>query len=238
MSNNMFKKIQFKKKTTAVADMILELINTKQLSVGDKLPSERYLAESMGVSRGALRESLRALDMVGIIETKVGDGSYIKSTKINSSISEVENMIESGENPLNVIKVRKRIEPLSASLAAQNANEENIKPLEKILDEHKSLIGEQDIDYEIDGRFHVAIAEMTENATLIDVMRVIINRMAVDRFWRYGKEKSIGEYKELEYFIQEHQNLFDAIKNNDSKTAEKLALKHLTDVEKGLKRYF
>ena len=238
MDKEIFEKINSKKKTTLIADQILKLIKSKKLSVGEKLPSERFLAESMGVSRGALRETLRALEMIGIVETRVGDGSYIKRETAQNKSYEVSKVLEGEDNPLNVIMVRKRIEPLSAKLAAGNVNSENIKPLEEIIKEAEENLNNEEINYEIDGRFHLAIARMTENKTLIDVMKVIVDRMADDRFWRYGKEKSIKEFRELKFFTHEHKDIFNAIKTGDSELAKKLVLKHLNDVEKGLKRLF
>ena len=238
MDKKIFEKINSKKKTTLIADQILKLIKSKKLSVGEKLPSERFLAESMGVSRGALRETLRALEMIGIVETRVGDGSYIKGETAKNKSYEVSEVLEREDNPLNVIMVRKRIEPLSVKLAARNVNSENIKPLEEIINEAEENLNNEEINYEIDGRFHLAIARMTENKTLIDVMKVIVDRMADNRFWRYGKEKSIKEFRELKFFTYEHKDIFNAIKTGDSELAEKLVLKHLNDVEKGLKRLF
>ncbi|MDR7465382.1 MAG: GntR family transcriptional regulator, partial [Armatimonadota bacterium] len=74
-----FQRILTKKKSTHVAEQILQAIMSGQYRVGDRLPPERVLAEEMGVSRPSVREALSALQIVGVVASRVGDGTYVRS---------------------------------------------------------------------------------------------------------------------------------------------------------------
>ena len=238
MDNETFCKISFKKKTEAINEQIISLINSKDLSKGDILPSERYLSKAMGVSRGALREALRALEMVGIIETKTGSGSYIKASGPVKYSPELSTTLERDDNPLNLIIVRKTIEPLSAKLAALNGSDEDILKLKSFYANYDIHAGEKDINYEIDGNFHLHIAGMSQNKTLIEVMRVISDRMKSDNFWRFAKEKTTKSLHHLGTHIDEHNILVKAISEHNEKEAEMAMKQHLRSVEKGLLQFF
>ena len=135
MENKIFEKVHTKKKSTVVVDQLVRLINENKLKVGDRLPSERELSEIFGVSRGVLRESIRALEIAGIIDAISGSGNYIKSNaNINMEI-EALNILEEEDNPLDIIMVRKNLEPLAVKMAVKNADKEDIKPEEKEIKE-------------------------------------------------------------------------------------------------------
>ena len=238
MENKIFKKIHTKKKSTEVVDQLVRLINENKLKVGDRLPSERDLSEIFGVSRGVLRESIRALEIAGIIDARSGSGNYIKSNaNINKEI-EALNILEEEDNPLDIIMVRKNLEPLAVKMAVKNADRRDIAKLEKILLVMKKNSMENIIDNKIDGQFHIAITKASKNKTLMDIMRLIVLKMQKQKFWQYTKEKSIYSLGHSSLYLDEHSRLVDAIKNKDEKLALDSINKHLDDVEKDNKEYF
>ena len=238
MVRTQFEKIKTKKKTAAIAEHLIDLINGRSLRKGMRLPSERDLSEQLGVSRGILREALSALEMAGVIHTKVGDGTYINLDGPLEYNYEASSILEKEENPLDILAVRKRIEPLSVRLAAENATSENIGRLESVVEEHMKALKGNEINYEIDSMFHTEIAELSGNKTLAEVMRLIASRMITDKFWRFAKERNIHEFNERNYMTDEHVQILEAIKSNDPDLAERLIIKHLDDVEQGLQRFF
>ncbi|MCK5250675.1 MAG: FadR family transcriptional regulator, partial [Spirochaetaceae bacterium] len=194
--------------------------------------------ETMGVSRGALRESLRALEMVGVIETRTGSGSYIKlSGPIEKSL-DLTSATEHDDNPLNLITVRKAVEPLSAKLAAENVSESEIKELSEFYRDYDIKAGEECINYDLDGTFHMYIASLSQNKSLIDVMKVLTDRMKHDNFWRFAKEKTTKQLHHLNIHIKEHSDIVEAIANHNGSEAEKAMKRHLRSVEKGLHQFF
>jgi len=238
VENKIFEKIHTKKKSTVVVDQLVRLIKENKLKVGDRLPSERDLSEIFGVSRGVLRESIRALEIAGIIDAKSGSGNYIKSNvNINKEI-EALNILEEEDNPLDIIMVRKNLEPLAVKMAVKNADRGDITKLEKILSVMKKNSMENIIDNKIDGQFHIAITKASKNKTLMDIMRLIVLKMQKQKFWQYTKEKSIYSLGHSSLYLDEHYRLVDAIKNKDEKLALNSINKHLDDVEKDNKEYF
>jgi len=238
VENKIFKKIQTKKKSTVVVDQLVRLINENKLKVGDRLPSERDLSETFGISRGVLRESIRALEIAGIIDARSGSGNFIKSDANITREIEALNILEEEDNPLDIIMVRKNLEPLAVKMAVKNANKEDIKKLEKILLKMKKNSMEGIVDTKIDGQFHVAITKASKNKTLLDIMRLIVLKMQKQKFWQYTKEKSIYSLGHSSLYLDEHSRLVDAIKNKNEKLALECINKHLNDVEKDNREYF
>ena len=238
MENKIFEKIQTKKKSTVVVDQIVRLINENKLKVGDRLPSERDLSDTFDISRGILRESIRALEIAGIIDARSGSGNYIKSNANITREIEALNILEEEDNPLDIIMVRKVLEPLAVKMAVKNADREDIKKLEKILSKMRKNSREGIVDTKIDGQFHIGITKASKNKTLLDIMRLVVLKMQKQKFWQYTKEKSIYSLGHSSLYLEEHFRLVDAIKNKDEKLALDSINKHLDDVEKDNKEYF
>jgi len=238
VENKIFEKIQTKKKSTVVVDQIVRLINENKLKVGDRLPSERDLSDTFDISRGILRESIRALEIAGIIDARSGSGNYIKSNANITREIEALNILEEEDNPLDIIMVRKVLEPLAVKMAVKNADREDIKKLEKILSKMRKNSREGIVDTKIDGQFHIGITKASKNKTLLDIMRLVVLKMQKQKFWQYTKEKSIYSLGHSSLYLEGHFRLVDAIKNKDEKLALDSINKHLDDVEKDNKEYF
>jgi len=238
VDNKIFTKVQTQKKSTIVVNQLIQLINENKLKVGDRLPSERDLSETFGISRGVLRESIRALEIAGIIDAKSGSGNYIKSNANITKEIEALNILEEEDNPLDIIMVRKNLEPLAVKMAVRNAEKDDIKRLQKILSQMKKNKEQGIIDNKIDGQFHIAITKASKNRTLLDIMRLIVLKMQKQKFWQYTKEKSIYSLGHSRLYLDDHTQLVKAIKNKDEESALKAINQHLEDVEKDNKEYF
>lgn len=239
MQSDIFKKVKTQKKSTDIVNQIIHLIEEKKLKEGDRLPAERFLSETLGVSRGVLREAIRALEIAGIIKALSGSGNYI-SLNGNSFSKEYEalKILSSEDNPLDIIIVRKNLEPLAVKLAVKNVTENNLKKIEKIVREMESNKNQSIIDNRIDGDFHIAIAESSKNQILIDIMKIIVLKMQQQKFWQYTKVKSILSLGHSDLYLKEHTMLFEAIKAGDEKIAVDIIKNHLNDVEKDYRKYF
>jgi len=108
---------------------LIGFLKKNKLKKGDRLPAERYLSETLDVSRGVLREALRALEIAGIIDAKSGSGNYITSNDNFTKEIEALNILEKEDNPLNIIMVRKSIEPMAVKIAVKNATDDDIKKM-------------------------------------------------------------------------------------------------------------
>ncbi len=228
-----FKKIEVKRKSTYVAEQIMEAIKSGIYRIGDKLPPEREIAEKTGVSRPSVREALAALQIVGIIESRPGDGTYIRNGIGDTHIrSQVLSMLERKESPFEALEARKILEEGVARVAARKATPEDLEEMKKIL-EMAQEAGE-DLDVEkfekADRDFHLAIVKATNNhlveialSPFIDVMR--------EELWKKIKESFLNKER-IKKTLDEHRRIFKAIKNKDEELAAKEMVYHLCSSEK------
>lgn len=212
-----------------IMEQIKMNIVNKDLKPGDKLPSERELSEKTGASRASVREALRALEMIGVINTVWGDGSYINEN-IEGNLSESIGLLFSlsGHSYEQVIQLRRSIELETVSIAAKNATEEDIRVLRDIFDkmENTSNIAES---AEYDRQLHYEIAKMTKNIFFINLLRGIHH--IITSFILIARE-NIVESEEGPKLMRQHSDLIDAIESKDPLKAREIMLGHMELVEK------
>ncbi|MBT2661646.1 FadR/GntR family transcriptional regulator [Bacillus sp. ISL-45] len=225
----MFSPIQQNKAFLQIAMQIRNKIEEGQFQDGDRLPPERSLAESFGTSRATVREALRALEIIGLIDSRVGQGTFIKI----SSISEIDKLIseiETQTSPLEVFEARIALEPYLGKLAALNANQEDITFLEKCLSEMKN---NQDKFTEFehwDGQFHQGIAQAAKNSLLIK-FTTLINNVRMETLWGSIKKRSLTPER-INIYHQEHQLILNSIKERNSSLAAEMVKKHILTVKR------
>ncbi|EKN63445.1 FadR/GntR family transcriptional regulator [Schinkia azotoformans] len=225
--------IQHNRLAFKVSQQIIELIKTGEYKPGERLPSERELAEKMGVSRGPLREALSALQSANIITTKTGAGTFVNEvipTKKNAFKALASTL--SDQSPIDILEVREPIEVKAVALAAENRTEQDIKNMLKALEKQKLLLSLGKDPKDADMEFHLAIAKATNNTVLEKTMELIFSLMDQD-FWEammenlsdkiYKDEKAIKEY------IWIHEEILSAIVNRNKEKAQLLMKLHLND---------
>jgi GntR family transcriptional repressor for pyruvate dehydrogenase complex len=143
----------------AVRDQILELIQGGQLEVGAKLPSEQELARSFGVSRPVVREGLGRLRSIGVIESRSGSGSFVKSARIAPQGL----LLAGGYTSDELHEIRAEIEVPGAALAATRRTEQQLAVLTEIVERHTHQPDAEDWVAD-DLNFHVALAEASRNS--------------------------------------------------------------------------
>jgi len=125
-----FKKLESKKRNVQIAEQIIASIQDSTYKPSERLPSEREIAEQMNVSRPSVREALCALEMVGLLESRVGDGTYVRSTDPTSTRAQALAILEMSESPFDVLDARRILEATVAAIAAQRAEEaETMMPI-------------------------------------------------------------------------------------------------------------
>lgn len=170
----MLKKVTKNSVAAQVIDQLTELIKSGSLQPGDRLPSERRMAEELGVSRPPLRESLRALEYAGIIQTRYGDGVYVKSTEFPLEANPLFSRLLNQYSLEEMIEMRKVIETAAVGLAAERATDEDLDALQAIHENSIAYINNMEKFIECDFAFHSAIAEIARNSMLfqsIETMR-------------------------------------------------------------------
>lgn len=172
-----------------VAEEIVEQLRTLilrgQYAVGDKLPPERKLAEELGVNRASLREAIKALEQMGLVRTRQGDGTRVLDFMQTAGIGLVQHLITEAGAPnidalIDVLEFRQWFSGETARLAATVATAEELAALAKIADRANETSLEPSDLLKIDFEFHLLLTRIAKNR----VMQLLINtiRTAVENF--------------------------------------------------------
>lgn len=225
-------------KNINIPNKIMEQIKTniinKELRPGDRLPSEREIAEKTGASRASVREALRSLEMIGVIKTIWGDGSYVNDN-IEDNLSESIELLFSlsGHSYEQVVQLRRAIEIETVSLAAKNADKSDILRLKELFGKIEN--GKNPAESaEYDRQFHYEIARISKNIFFINLLRGINHIMT--SFILITRENIIaGENRPM--ITKHHEDIISAIQENNEKMARKVMTQHIEMIEKYYKRY-
>jgi GntR family transcriptional repressor for pyruvate dehydrogenase complex len=207
------------------AQRILRMIESGELEVGDKLPGERSLASQLGISRSSVREAIRYLEAMGVVDTRVGLGTYVVNTMpiatIASSLSAW--LSENRSEVIQVFEVREPLETQAAALAAARADDEAISEMEETLDRMAAEIekGDTQAVTELDNRFHYLLGEATGNHLLHQVLESIQDLLMESRY------AILSIPGRPERSLAEHREVLDAVRRSDPKAASEAMHVHL-----------
>lgn len=225
--DDIFKKIGDKITLSQKIERRLEsAIREKKLPIGSKLPTERELCESFGVSRTALREALRRLSARGLIEIIKGSGMKVTGLKINDAIDTLNLYydLQFDRNLIaQIIEVRKIFEPEIGRLAAIQKTEQDILDIENNLSKFRNCNPDNtQLVSDLDNKFHLLIVKATHNPIIQVTMEPIYALLPRMRNLIHA---NIDGEKEIT--LKYHTEIFDAIKNNGEKRVIALSKKHL-----------
>jgi len=229
----LFNKIHTKKVYMKIVEQVRDLIKEGRLKPGDKLPPEQVLAEEFGTSRPSVREALSALEILGITESRGGKGNFIKDNLTPRSYEQKFRELEEEESPFELLEARKAVEIEIVGLAAKKATKEDVAAIYESLDKMKGAMMNIPEMMEFDREFHINIARAAHNSLLFAMMTYLADLLK-EKLWINMKEKSWSIPDRPQKYFEEHTEIFNAIKNKDSKDARKRMYDHLADVEKDL----
>ena len=207
-----------------VARQIEQSIRTGEIAPGKRLPSERDLAASFGVSRPTIREAMIALEIAGLVEIRTGSGIYVLAP-----IAQTEPQIaDAGPGPFEVLKARLLIEAETAALAAEHISQAQLDELAQALAEMEQSAasqGAEELMEQADRRFHCIIAEASENSALassVSWLWALRNRSELSQlFHRRVREEGIHPS------LDEHRRIYAAIAARDAQAARQAMQTHL-----------
>lgn len=208
-----------------VIENIRELVTEGKLKAGEKLPSERELAELYGVSRVPVREALKTLEFLGIVQSVRGDGVYIQKLQARAFLDHVSFAVQEDEQDLlqELFEVRVVIEVKAAQLAAARRTEENLEEmLEAVLDMERDLLLERDAAMS-SFRFHLAIIKAAQNRVLYK-MHDNLSEML-----KFSRKKSLGIKGHSAVALDFHKQLLNEIRNQNVQAAGELMRRHLAE---------
>jgi len=226
----MFKPVKVKKIYEKVIEQIKALIIDGKLQPGDKLMSERELAEKLGVSRASVREAFSALEMMGIITTHPGEGSFVRQASYEGMLEPLSFLLQRDiDNVMQLLEVRKILEVEIAVLAAMRATEEDIEDIRCALNKMVDEVNAGEIGDVADAEFHFAVVKAAHNPILVTLINTISDLMA--KTVRFSRRRIFLVENMPTILYDAHCSLFQAIVDKKSQQAGRLMHEHLTMVE-------
>lgn len=222
----------------AIVDQITSSIQLGTYVPGQQLPSERELADSFDVSRVVVREAMRHLESRGVVEVRHGSGSYVRDTEKPTLTREVTLLLElEAASLMELYSVRQSLETLAASLAAENASEEQLAALDEALEDLERLRANGIRDLEEyqqlclkDSEFHMLIADASGNSALRHLLGAILPLIVAGRIAILPTEREIRKFvnpAHLRLVQQEHADVWQAIRDRDGRAAEYFTAHHI-----------
>ncbi|WP_088226584.1 FadR/GntR family transcriptional regulator [Desulfosporosinus sp. FKB] len=227
------KPIKTQKIYEQIVDQISQLVIDGHLKPGDRLPSERELVERFKVSRSSIREAVSALELMGLIEVRSGEGMYIRQVNVDSVVAPLAWMLFiEKDSDLELYEARKVLEVQAAGLAAERAEEDEIAEMHKYLELMRTDLQLERTGEEADHHFHYSIAKATHNKILIRLMNTISDTMRITL--KTSRDILASDKKKPQRLYDEHFAIYEAIRLHDIEQAQKLMLDHLVGVENEL----
>lgn len=230
-----FQPIKTRKIYEDIIEQIKDLMVSGELKPGDKLLSERELAEKLRVSRSSVREALRALEIMGFMEIKVGGGTFVKETAKESIIQPLAMFIAVERGTFfEIYEVRKIFESASAHLAAQRATAMDLAKIEDTLKKMKAVSTEDDPEKgeDIDMAFHYSIAESTHNIWLLRLLNTISD--SFHKTVSAARKQLFLTPGHPQKLIVQHSKIYEAIRDKNPVLARRAMIEHLNFAESAL----
>jgi len=208
-----------------IVTVIQKQIMSGRITAGDKLPTERELAENFHVNRATVREALRKLENLDLLEIRHGDGLYVKNYLESGNFDLIKaafNMDGGRDVMMNILEARRYLVPQMAYLAAQRRTKKDLGALKRVIDEQDMSTLEQDI------QVHQVIARSTQNL-LCTIGLNFFNQIFRDYGYLYFDDpKNVARSRKF------HHEIYDAIKNKDAELARKIMRDVLVYAEKAV----
>jgi GntR family transcriptional repressor for pyruvate dehydrogenase complex len=218
--------------TDEAIEKIKDMIVSGELGPGDRLPREPDLAQRLGLSRSSLREAVRALSLVRILDVRQGDGTYVTSLDPSLLLDALTFVVDlhQDRSVLDLLEARRLLEGEAASLAAQRREEDHLDEMRRLLDEMRACSRVEDL-VENDIAFHRAITAAAGNPVVAKLLDSLSGPTTRARLWR-----GITQGGAIDRTMAEHTAICDAIENRRPELARAWMIAHVAAVEAWLEQ--
>jgi GntR family transcriptional regulator, transcriptional repressor for pyruvate dehydrogenase complex len=218
----------------SIIDRIKSDILAGKLCIGEKLPPERELAKQFGVSRTSIREALRTLEILGVIESIQGSGNFI-SGNFEKSLTESMSMmfLLQHVDSRQVSQLREALEIKAALLAVDNATEEQIKRLEEIIHE-MALSTDEDKNVALDRELHYTVAAASKNSILMQILNILSEVISV--YIKDRRREILSNERNKSRLQIIHEDLVYGIKNRDTRAAYQAIVSHFAIIAENIEK--
>jgi GntR family transcriptional regulator, transcriptional repressor for pyruvate dehydrogenase complex len=211
---------------------IKAMIRSGELRPGDRLPPEKELSDALGLSRSSLREAVKALEVIRVLDVRRGDGTYVTSLTPDILLDAMSFVVDIHQDSsvLELFEVRRILEPAAATLAAPRATAADIEHLRDLLTQVHGTTSVDDLVAN-DQVFHRYIAELAGNAYLTSLLETLSSSTLRARIWR-----GLSEEGAVERTLTEHRAIVDALARGDAALAAAHATVHINGVAEWLRQ--
>lgn len=211
---------------------IKEMIRSGELRPGDRLPPEKELSETLGLSRSSLREAVKALEAIRVLDVRRGDGTFVTSLTPELLLEAMSFVADVHQDTsiLEMFEVRRILEPAAAGIAAGRATDADIAHLQ-------ALLTEVDVTTSVDELvahdmvFHRYISQLAGNGYLTGLLETLSSSTLRARLWR-----GLSEEGTIERTLTEHRAIVAALARHDPVLAAAQATVHIDGVAEWLRR--
>ncbi|AEV39348.1 transcriptional regulatory protein [Pseudovibrio sp. FO-BEG1] len=214
-----------------VAEVLRKELSNGTFKVGDRLRPERQIAEEMNVSRSLLREAMIMLEIEGLIDVRKGSGTYVVRLPDTDQVTPTSNLEDIG--PFELLQARQLMESNIAAFAASMVTKADILRMRDALEREREDLAKGSGGYEADEEFHLLIAEATQNSVLVDMVRNLWQQRTRSKMWDKLHER-IFDNTYREEWLNDHQDILDALQRRDPQAAKQAMWQHLENVKKRL----
>lgn len=220
--------------STSIAEQLVEAIRTGGYPPGSALPAERILAEKLNVSRGSVREAIRILEHIGLLDVRTGSGTFVRADAPPAvSLMRLRAASVGEHSPLDVMTARRALEPVCAELAARDRTEHDLAALRAAIAEHERLIELDEDPQDVDLLFHRTVAAASHNP----VLELLVDRLVeiMDQgTWRTLKTQLRTGRGATQMPLAQHMLVQEAIERQDPAAAAAAMTEHLSWFEESL----
>jgi GntR family transcriptional repressor for pyruvate dehydrogenase complex len=212
-----------------VVGQLHQLIDEGKLKAGDRLPSERELAETFRVSRSSVREAIKTLEHEGLVRSRPGSGTFITAVNVEAIIPHLASLLSRGKDALiDLFEMRCLVEPSIAALAAERATPDDILRLKEIYAQQAQQIDRETSAVDSDAAFHLTIGRATHNAALQRLVAAIVEILKPIR------EQSLQTPGRAHKSLASHREILVAIERHDPDSARQAMRRHIQAVEQNV----
>ena len=223
----MLKVVEKKRVYEDIVKQIRELIDEGRMKNGDQLPTEKELTETFKVSRASVREAIRTLESMGLVESRQGNGTFVIASSEESLVRPLAAaLFQEKDHLIDIFYIRQIIEPHIAEIAAENATPEEIKELDAIMREHEENLAIGSHPITTDSAFHNYLARMTKNRVLERLLHAIVELLTETR------EEYLQNQDREQSSLHGHRDILAAIQSRDGNAAKLAMRRHLAQIEK------
>ncbi|WP_299038467.1 FadR/GntR family transcriptional regulator [uncultured Pseudokineococcus sp.] len=218
--------------TDEAIDKIKQMIITGQVQPGERLPREAELGTMLGLSRNSLREAVRALSLINVLDVRQGDGTYVTSLAPGLLFEAMAFVVDVQHDAsvVDFLEVRRILEPVATAMATRRMSDEDLEGLGRLVDDLGEAPSVEEL-VEADREFHRRIAAASGNDVLAAVIESLSGRTHRARVWRGLTQESA-----VARTLDEHRAIWQAMRARQADVAQAWASVHVAGVEQWVRQ--